>query len=79
MKKVLEDMVSKPNVILMSNTKRYFFKHTTKKERKKGKDGFASHAASLFLEVCKNLNISSDYYYFGEDGTGVEITEIIEQ
>lgn len=63
------------NAVQTSVTKRYFFPHTNKKDKKAGKRGCVSKKASLFYHACFAVGWRAEYTIFSEEGTGIEVTQ----
>lgn len=63
------------NATITSITTRYFFPHTTTADKKNGKEGWASTEAEQFVTACRTSGLEAKFTYYGEDGTGVAITE----
>jgi len=72
-KLALEEMTKKAEVT--SVTYRYFFTHTTKKDKKSGASGNPCSQAGQFVHAARHSGLKAEYTYCGEDGTGVEVTE----
>lgn len=58
-----------------SITKRYYFLHTNKKDKKKGKIGYPGEKANRFYHACLCAGLRAEFTIFGEEGTGVEVTQ----
>lgn len=65
--------------VVTSVTTRYYFLHTTLRDRKLGRLGYACAQAEKFAAACSATGLKVEFTIYDEEGTGVAVTEWINE